>query len=32
MAVQLDGEYKEVFTNLDNNLVAITDDKLSQLM
>lgn len=32
MAIQLDGEYKEVFTNLDNNLVAITDDKLYNIL
>lgn len=32
MAVKLDGDYKEVFTNLDINLVAVTDDKLYNIL
>lgn len=32
MAVKVEGEYKEVFRNLDHNLIAITDDKLFNII
>lgn len=32
MAVSVEGEFKEVFTNTDSNLIAITDDKLRNII